>query len=92
MFTSPASKKLLTKIQEQKYTVGAVFEAVFQGIVTGADDIYFLEKISTSDESEDIIEVFSHKEKRNIKIEKAIIRPMLKGEDVTRYVLYFPTF
>jgi hypothetical protein len=82
MLTSSKILEVLNKIKQQ-YTLGDIFDYIFQGVVTGIDAIYFLKKLS--DSNEDIIEVFSPKEGENILIEKEILKPMLKGEDVSRY-------
>ena len=76
--------KVMAKIQMQPKTLGDIFEKVFQGIVTGADDIYFLKRISDIT-NDDLIEVYSEKEQQNILLEKAVLKPILKGEDVKRY-------
>ncbi len=82
VLTHSSVETLLRKIK-QPLTLGDVFESIFQGIVTGIDEIYFLGKIADSEK--DIIEVFSQRQNKNIKIERAILKPMLKGEDVSRY-------
>lgn len=81
--TSSTTQVLLNRIQQQPLKLGEVFQEVFQGVVTGIDEIYFLGRIS--DNKGNIIEVFSERERSNIKIERAILKPMLKGEDVSRY-------
>ncbi len=83
--TSNINGEILKKIQQGKFTIGDKFIKVFQGIVTGIDEIYFLAKISKDLEKEDLIEVFSRRLKTTIKIEKSILKPVLKGENVSRY-------
>ncbi|HMF55065.1 MAG TPA: TaqI-like C-terminal specificity domain-containing protein, partial [Pyrinomonadaceae bacterium] len=80
--TLSSTQGLIEKLRQQTFTVGDVFESVFQGIVTGIDEIYLLAPIS---ENGKIIECFSQREEGNIKIEKGILKPLLKGEDVSRY-------
>ena len=82
MLTSSKSKYILDKIR-QPQSLGDFFEELFQGVVTGMDDLYFLEK--TNNSKSKIVEVYSPREKRRIKIERDILKPMLKGEDVSRY-------
>ena len=55
--------KVMAKIQMQPKTLGDIFEKVFQGIVTGADDIYFLKRISDIT-NDDLIEVYSERSSR----------------------------
>ncbi|MCX7001554.1 MAG: Eco57I restriction-modification methylase domain-containing protein, partial [Candidatus Sumerlaeota bacterium] len=82
ILTCSSVQNILNKIK-QSFTLGQVFENILQGVVTGADDIYFLKKISNKEDK--IVEVFSIEENSNIKIEKEILKPMLKGENVKRY-------
>ena len=81
--TSTLNKGIFEKLIQQPATLSEVFESIFQGIVTGIDEIYFLKKTSSAEKR--IIEVFSQSEGKNIKIEKDILKPILKGEDVSRY-------
>ena len=82
--TSYATQKVLNKIQQQSSTLGIVFESVFQGVVTGIDEVYFLGRVSDIKRS-GTVEVFSQREQINIRIEQEIVKPMLKGEDISRY-------
>lgn len=62
------------------------FSNIFQGVVTGVDNLYFLRAVGLDEETEDgMIEVFSERENRAIRMERSILKPVLKGEDVTRY-------
>lgn len=85
ILTSSSTQIVINKIQQQLSTVGSVFESVFQGVVTGIDEVYFLKRLSNVEKS-GIIDVFSQREKKNIKIELAILKPMLKGDNISRYV------
>jgi hypothetical protein len=80
--TSSANQSLLEKLRKQPANVESIFEGVFQGVVTGIDDLYFLKPIS---QKGGIVEAEVLRDGRRIKIEKAILVPMLKGEDVSRY-------
>ena len=73
---------LLDKLRKQPATVETIFEGVFQGVVTGIDELYFVTPIR---DSGDLVEVETLRDERRIKLEKAILKPMLKGEDVSRY-------
>ncbi len=81
-FGSTSTQKLLSKLGQKSATVGDVFESVFQGIVTGADAIYFLKPMIENGKT---VEVFSKREGKHVTIEKAALRPLLKGDDVNRY-------
>jgi type I restriction-modification system DNA methylase subunit/predicted type IV restriction endonuclease len=85
MLVSAPTKLVLDKLHKQPQNIGEVFNKVFQGVVTGLDEIYFLKRIKNAEESESIITVYSQREDQLIEIEKEILKPMLKGEDVSRY-------
>lgn len=85
MLVSAPTKLVLDKLHKQPQNIGEVFNKVFQGVVTGLDEIYFLKRIKNAEESESIITVYSQREDQPIEIEKGILKPMLKGEDVSRY-------
>jgi len=80
--TSSANQSLLEKLRKQPATVESTFESVFQGVVTGVDGLYFLKPIS---EKGGIIQAEVLRDGRRIEIEKSILIPILKGEDVSRY-------
>jgi hypothetical protein len=79
---SSSKQGLINKLRQQQMTIEDVFDGVFQGIVTGIDEIYFLKPISIKG---NIVTAYSQREGGNVTLEKAILKPLLKGEDVTRY-------
>ena len=76
------SKKILEKIELHPRKVSNVFEKIFQGIATSKDGVYFL--FDCVDNGSTIIG-YSKELERKIEIEKEIIKPLLKGDDVHRY-------
>jgi len=83
---SSENKRVYDKIMKIPDGLGTTFDSIFQGIVTGADDIYFLKKINNSyEENKKIVEVISQRKQGNISIERDIIKPILRGEDVQKY-------
>jgi len=83
--TNTNKNGVLIKITSQPKVLKDSFAEIFQGVVTGADDIYFLLKSSDQTESNKILTVFSEKMDKTISIEKGILKPMLKGEDIHQY-------
>src|SRR5260370_2748303 len=81
--TSSSNQSLLDKLRMQPARVETVFEGVFQGVVTGIDELYFVTPIR---DRGDFVEAEVLRDGRRIKLEKAILKPMLKGEDVSRYI------
>jgi len=75
-----ASKKItetLNKLRLQPFTIKDVFLRIFQGIATSADDVYLLEKTKNG--------LYSKSLNKIIDIEDGLLKPMLKGKNVSRY-------
>ncbi len=81
-FSDNRTAKLLAKIEEQPLKVKDVFEKVFTGLQTSKDSVYFLEECQ---ENDSMIEGYSKELDRRIVIEKGLVKPLLKGDDVHRY-------
>ena len=75
---------ILEKLRKCPYTLGDVFESIFQGIATSKDDVYFLYECKELDNL--LIEGYSKYLRKKITIEKGLVKPLLKGEDVHRYM------
>ena len=73
--------KVLEKIRLQPLTIKNVFQGIFQGIKTGDDKIFIL---NGKFEGNHFIG-YSNKLNKEIKIEKDILKPILKGEDIKKY-------
>ena len=78
---SVQSEKIFDKIKLQPWTVKDVFENISQGIVSVGDDIFLLKGKIVGDR----FIGYSDKVGENIEIEAAIVKPLLKGEDVKKY-------
>ena len=83
VLTNKAIHNVLEKLNKFPCRLSDVFEKIFQGIATSKDDVYFL--YDCFDIDENIIEGESKYLNRRIKIEKDLLKPLLKGEDVHRY-------
>ena len=62
-----------------------VCKNIFQGVVTGIDEVYYLQKTELSNTDSSLITVFSERLGTTVEIERNILKPMLRGEDVSRY-------
>lgn len=69
--------KVLEKINLQPLKVKDIFERIFSGIQTSGDDIYLL--LETKDG------LYSKALDKIVEVEKGLLKPMLKGEDISRY-------
>ena len=72
-----AISQVLEKINQQPLKVKDVFAKIFTGIQTSADDIYLLLQIKEG--------LYSKALDCIVEIESGLLKPMLKGEDISRY-------
>ncbi len=82
ILTNKQTLDVLEKINQQPLRVSNVFEKIFQGIATSKDSVYFLTDIV---EEGELIECYSKELNKRILIEKKLVKPLLKGDDVHRY-------
>lgn len=80
--TTGPTVKILNELEKQPRRVGNVFNEVFQGLATSKDSVYFLQNCI---EEDDFVEGNSEYLDRRVRIEKGLVRPLLKGDDVHRY-------
>jgi len=73
---------ILKKLNRSSIKLKDVFEKIFQGIATGRDNVYFLKKYKSKG---DLIIAYSKELDKKIKIEKDLVKPLLKGDDVHKY-------
>lgn len=82
VLTVGQTTKILKEIEKHPRCVGDIFEKIFQGLATGKDDVYFLYGCT---EQNGMIIGESKQLKRCVMIERGLVKPLLKGEDVHRY-------
>lgn len=88
-FSFGEESKLLNKLSSIKPVLSDVCNKIFQGIITGADKVFVLELKGGIEE--EIVELYSKAIGRNVKIERKLIRPLLKGSlDIRRYRIVSP--
>ena len=73
---------ILEMLESHPRRIGDLFEKIFQGIATGKDDVYFLYDCT---EEGELVYGYSKQLNRSICIERRLVKPLLKGEDVHRY-------
>jgi type I restriction-modification system DNA methylase subunit len=86
---------LLTKLSQNAVPLAELSERIFVGLQTSADKVYILEK--RGEPSDGIIKVYSHSLEQELKLESALLKPLLSGKDIERYsspipnwLLFFP--
>ena len=75
---------ILEKLRKSPYTLADVFESIFQGLATSKDDVYFLYECKEIDNL--FVEGYSKYLGKRVTIELGLVKPLLKGEDVHRYM------
>ncbi len=81
-FLRKEKEGIFKKIRDIKRNLGNIAPRIFQGLVTGADPVYFVKIVK--EESPDCMRIINNIGEEYI-IEKAILRPLLKGENIRRW-------
>lgn len=82
LFTKPNAAIILEKMNRHQRKAKDVFDRIFTGLQTSLDDVYFL----SNSKSEGSFIVGNPKAiGREVKIEKGLVKQLLKGDNVHRY-------
>ncbi|TQV63960.1 MAG: hypothetical protein FNT15_02090 [Sulfurovum sp.] len=81
-FSDNRVAKVLAKLDEQPLRVKDVFEKIFQGIATSKDSVYILDDCKIID---NLVEGYSKELNKNVLVEKELLKPIIKGDDVKKY-------
>jgi len=73
---------ILNKLDKHPRRIKDIFDKIFQGLATSKDDVYFLYDCR---ELENTIIGYSKYLQSEIEIERGLVRPLLKGDDVHKY-------
>ena len=88
-FSFGDESKLLNKMSLIRPVLSDVCDKIFQGIITGADKVFVLELKGGFEKG--VVELYSKALQRNVKIERKLLRPLLKGSrDIRRYRIVNP--
>ncbi len=82
VLTNGVIGKVLAKLSAQPLTVKDVFVKIFQGIATSKDSVYFLKDCV---DKEECIEGYSEELNDRVSIEKGLMKPLLRGEQIHKY-------
>ena len=80
--TDNRTEKILQKIRQQPVKVTDVFEKFFTGLQTSKDSVYFIMNSQVDDQ---YVTGYSKELDRQVVIEKGLVKPLLKGDQVHRY-------
>lgn len=78
---------ILSKISQQPFTVKDIFEHISQGTVSVGDDLFIMQGYFEGD----LFVGYSEREKKEVRIEASLMKPLLKGEDIKRYTPLTPS-
>ena len=82
VLTNNAVSEILNRLEQHPRRIKDVFDKIFQGLATSKDDVYFIYDCRMDEE---FIIGKSKQLGRKVQIEKGLVKPLLKGEDVHRY-------
>ena len=74
--------QVIEKIKEQPYRVGDVFDKIYQGIASGGDKFFVLKLININN---NIGLFYSEMLDQNVEIEMQFVKPLIKGNQVSKY-------
>ena len=72
---------VISKLNSQPYKVEDVFEKIFVGMQTSLDSVYVFEGL----ENGNLIEAYNSQYDFNFEIEKELLKPFIKGNEIARY-------
>lgn len=82
VLTNNAVSAILNRLEQHPRRIKDVFDKIFQGLATSKDDVYFIYDCRMDEE---FVIGESKQLGRKVQIEKGLVKPLLKGEDVHRY-------
>ena len=82
VLTTGCTTEILEKLESNSRCIGDIFEKIFQGLATSKDDVYFLYDCT---EKNGLVYGYSKQLGYQVCIERGLVKPLLKGEDVHRY-------
>lgn len=77
------SNQILETLRSHPKKIKDIFERIYTGLQTSSDNIYFLHDSKSI--SDNLISGYSNILEKEITIEKGILKPLLKGDDVIKY-------
>lgn len=82
VLTVGQTTEILHKLEQQPRRISDVFDRIFCGLQTSKDDVYFL--YECKEQEGKVVGLSKYLDER-ITIERGLVKPLLKGEDIHRY-------
>ncbi|MEA1957718.1 MAG: Eco57I restriction-modification methylase domain-containing protein, partial [Euryarchaeota archaeon] len=86
VFSVGKSREITERLMKFEKTLGDYTERIFQGVATSADKIYIVKILN---EEQEVFEIFSEETQSNHKIEKDVVKILVKGKDIKRYFVEY---
>lgn len=83
-FVSEDKRKVTKKLEKMKLKLGDISSELFVGLQTSADPIYI---VQITKEDKKFYEIICRKTKKAYKIEKEVVKPILMGKDIKRWLI-----
>lgn len=83
VLTNRAIGDILQQMQQQSRNLSQVFSQIYQGIATSRDSVYFLSNCRSDG---NLLAGYSKELDAWVTVEKGLMKPLLKGDQVHRYV------
>lgn len=81
-FVSDDSKNIMRKLNDVKLKLGDISDNIFQGLITGADKLYFVYYVEEKGKYVKVKNKFDNKE---YLVEKEILKKLLKGKEIRKW-------
>ncbi len=81
-FADEAGTRIREKMDAVSVPLGSVVEQIFQGLITSADPVYIL---TLRERAGEYTKAYSKASGKEIMLEAALLKPLVSGEDVSRY-------
>lgn len=82
VLAGPEERKVLDKLDEIGDSVGSISRYLSEGIVSGDNDVFFVEIV---DEGDDVTTIYSPAADDTYPIENEMVKPLIRGDDIERY-------
>ncbi len=86
VFKDKTTYEILQKLRKLPFTIIDIFKGIYQGIVTGDNDVFYIYDAKIKGEN---VEGFSKAINDFVVLEKNIVKPILSGNDIKRYTMNF---
>jgi hypothetical protein len=86
VFVSDDYAKIINKIKKTNLRLGDISKNIFQGLITGADKLYFVNRVATQEEDlNGLTKIRNNYDSKEFFVETTILRKLLKGKEIHRW-------